>query len=151
MKRLQERTEAKRKQMNLVDVIIHFRIEEKTERTKELTFKANLFDNNLSRPKKYFYKPNFKSNQNPKMKRNPNSTFKKKGNCFVCGKPGHYSAQCSFQKTGEALSKQSASLIQSDIIVFVISEVNIATYNKKWVIDSGATRYICADKGAISS
>jgi len=99
----------KRKQMNLEDVIIHIRIEEKnkerekTERTKELTSKANLFENNLSRPKKYFYKPNFKSNQNPKMKRNPNSTFKKKGNCFVCGKPGHYSAQCSFQKTLERL------------------------------------------------
>ena len=94
--------------MNLEDVIIHIRIEEKnkkkekTERAKELTSKAHLIESNPSKPKKYFHKPNFKSNQNPKMKRNLNSTFKKKGNCFVCGKPGHYSAQCRFWKIGEA-------------------------------------------------
>jgi len=83
--------------MNLKDVIIHIRIEEnnkerkKTERAKELTSKANLIKSKPSKLKKYFHKPNFKSNQNPKLKRNPNSTFKKKGNCFVYGKPRYYS------------------------------------------------------------
>ena len=85
------------------------------------------------------------------MKRNPNSTFKKKGNCFVCGKPGHYSEQCRFWKTGEAPSKPQASLVESDIIAAVISEVNMVAHNKNWVIDSGATRHICADRGAFSS
>ena len=95
--------------------------------------------------KKHFHKPNFKPNQNPKLKRNPNSTFKKKGNYFVCGKPGHYSTQCRFLKTGEAPSKPQASLIESDIIAVVISEVNMVAHNKNWVIDSGPTRHICAD------
>ena len=97
---------------------------EKTKRVKELTFKTNLIESKPSKPKKHFHKPNFKSNQNSKMKRNPNSTFKKQGNCFVCGKPGHYSAQCRFRKTGEAPSKSQASLVESDIIVVVVSEVN---------------------------
>ena len=102
--------------MNLEDVIIHIRIEEKkrekTERAKEFTSKANLIETKPFKPKKYFHKQNFKSNQNPKMKRNPNSTFKKKGNCFVCGKPGYCSAQCRFWKTGEAPSKPLASLVE---------------------------------------
>ena len=138
--------------MNLEDVIIHLRIEEKnkerekTERTKELTYKANLIESKPSKPKKYFHKPNFKSNQNLKMKRHPNSTFKKKKNYFVCGKPRHYSAQCRFRKTGEASSKPQASLIESDIIAAVISVVNMVAYNKNWVIDSRATRHICADR-----
>ena len=85
------------------------------------------------------------------MKRNPNFTFKKKGNCFVCGKPEHYSAQCRFQKTGEAPSQPLASLVESGIITAVISEVNMVAHNKNWVIDSGATRHICADKGAFLS
>ena len=73
------------------------------------------------------------------LKRNPNSTFKKKGNCFVCGKSGHYSAQCRFRKTSEAPSKSQVSLIESDIIAAVIFEVNMIAHNKNWVIDSGAT------------
>ena len=69
----------------------------------------------------------------------------------MCGKPGHYSAQCRFRKTSEAPSKPPASLVESDIIAAVISEVNMVAHNKNWVIDSGATRHICADRGAFSS
>jgi len=85
------------------------------------------------------------------LKSKPNSTFKKKGNCFVYGKPGHYSVQCRFRKTGEAPSKLQASLIESDIIVAVISEVNMVAHNKNWVIDSGATWHICVNIGAFFS
>ena len=55
--------------MNLEDVIIYIRIEEKnkerekTERAKELTFKANLIESKPSKLKKHFHKPNFKSNR----------------------------------------------------------------------------------------
>jgi len=80
--------------------------------------------------KKYFLKLNFKSNQNLKLKKNSNSTFKKKDNYFVCGKPGPYSTQCRFRKTGEALSKSQASLAKIDVIASVISEVNMVAYNK---------------------
>jgi len=143
--------------MNLKDVIIHIRIEEKNkerekiERAKEITFKANIIESKPSKPSKYFPKPNFKSNQNPKMKRNSNSTFKKKENYFVCGKLGYYSAQYRFRKTSEAPSKPQASLVESDIITIVISKVSMDALNKNWVIDSGATQHMCADRGAISS
>ena len=57
--------------------------------------------------------------------------------------------QCRFRKTGETPSKSQTSLDESDIIADVISEVNMA--NKNWVIDSRATRHICADRRAFSS
>ena len=85
------------------------------------------------------------------MKRKPNSTFKKKGNYFVCSKPGYYSAQCRFRKTGKAPSKPQVSLVESDIIAIVISKANMVAHNKNWMIDSEETQYICADRGAFSS
>ncbi|XP_071928133.1 uncharacterized protein [Coffea arabica] len=38
-----------------------------------------------------------------------------------------------------------------DIIAAVISQVNIAANVKEWVVDSGATRHICANREAFSS
>ena len=81
--------------MSLEDVIIHIRIEEqnktrdKAKRAKELSYKANVVEE----------KPRFEFNrskrQSPRSKPNSlnkvqNPTFKKRSNCFVYGKPGHY-------------------------------------------------------------
>ena len=63
----------------------------------------------------------------------------------------YYSAQYRFRKTEEAPSKPQASLVESDIITVVISEINMVAHNKNLVIDSGATRHICADIGVFSS
>ncbi|XP_019265298.1 PREDICTED: uncharacterized protein LOC109242877 [Nicotiana attenuata] len=38
-----------------------------------------------------------------------------------------------------------------DIIAAVISQVNIVAHAKEWVIDSGATRHICANRESFSS
>ena len=38
-----------------------------------------------------------------------------------------------------------------DIIAAVIAEANIVTDVNKWVVDSGATRHICATKDAFTS
>jgi hypothetical protein len=38
-----------------------------------------------------------------------------------------------------------------DIIVAVVSQVNIETNMNKWVVDSGATRHICANRDAFTS
>jgi hypothetical protein len=38
-----------------------------------------------------------------------------------------------------------------DIIAAVISEVNLVSDVKKWVVDSGATRHICANRTAFTS
>ena len=38
-----------------------------------------------------------------------------------------------------------------DIIADVVSQANIVTNSKNWVVDSGATRHICANRDAITS
>ena len=81
--------------MSLEDVIIHIRIEEqnntrdKDERAKKLSSKENVVE---ERPRPKF---NRLKRQNPKTKPNSSNkvqtpTFKERGNCFVCGKPGYY-------------------------------------------------------------
>ena len=87
----------KRKQMSLEDVIVHIRIEEKNrqldraEKAKELNSKANLVESSGKKPQKF-------QNKKKQWKPNNNSfkshdtSFKRKGNCFVCGKPGHYAS-----------------------------------------------------------
>ena len=85
----------KSKQMSLEDVIKHIRIEEqnktrdKDKRAKELSSKANVIE---ERPRPKFYRS---KRQNPRTKPNSsnkiqNSTFKKRGNYFVYGKPNHH-------------------------------------------------------------
>lgn len=40
---------------------------------------------------------------------------------------------------------------EDDIIVVVIPQSNIVTHVNKWVVNSGATRHICANKDAFTS
>ena len=48
--------------------------------------------------------------------------------------------------------KPRANLVEGDdIIVAVISQVNVVTNVNKWVVDSGATRHICANKSMFTS
>ena len=48
--------------------------------------------------------------------------------------------------------KPRANLVEgNDIIVAVISQVNVVTNVNKWVVDSGATRHICANKSLFTS
>ncbi|KAG5017293.1 hypothetical protein JHK82_022918 [Glycine max] len=45
-----------------------------------------------------------------------------------------------------------ANLVEGDdIIVAVISQVNVVTNVNKWLVDSGATRHICANKRMFTS
>nr|CAN62301.1 hypothetical protein VITISV_034115 [Vitis vinifera] len=146
----------KRKQMFLEDVIIHIRIEEQNlnrdniEKAKELSSKANVVEekskpkNNRSRKQNSQTKPNASNKVH-------NSTIKKWGNCFVCGKSGHHAPQCRHRKRIEK-SNSKANLAEAEVITIVISfEVSMVTNMKDWVVDSRATRHICGKKSAFTS
>ena len=100
--------------MSLEDVIIHIMIEEqnkirdKDERAKELSSKENVVE---ERPRSKF---NRLERQNPRDKPNSsnkvqNPTFKKKGYCFICGKPGHHAPQCCNRKRLEKVNLSGKS------------------------------------------
>ena len=70
-----------------------------------------------------------------------NPSFKKKGAYFVCGKPGYFAPQCRYVVVrNDDPPKPMANLVEVyDIIVVVISQVNVVTNVNKWVVDSRAT------------
>ena len=122
--------------MSLEDVIIHIRIEEQNrnrdnvEKTNELSSKANIVE---EKPKP---KNNRSEKQNSKTKPNAsnkvqNSTIKKQGNCFICGKSGHHATQCRHRKRTEK-SNLKANLVEAEaeaevITAMIFSEMRMVT------------------------
>jgi hypothetical protein len=74
---------------------------------------------------------------------NNNKTKKRKGNCYYCGKPGHFKHECRFLKKKNNEKNSSAT---NDNLVAVISEINMIEDVDSWWIDSGATRHVCKNK-----
>lgn len=150
----------KQKQLPLADLITHIIIEDTNRKesmaakAKALTSQANLIQNNTNQKKRYDNKPNHKPghNKNKYVPRVTNPTFKKEaGHCYVCGKKGHYAPQCRYRKKDENPPEANLAEGDDDIIAAVIAQANIVTDVNKWVVDSGATRHICATKDAFTS
>ena len=67
-------------------------------------------------------------------------------------KTGLYAPQCKKRaKTGNSGNPPKAILVEGDDIIVVVSQANMGTNFKNWVVDSGATRHICANKDAFTS
>ena len=87
-------SEYKQKQLSLGDLITHIiiedtnRKEQKVAKAKQMSTKANLVQTDTKR-----YKNKSQNSRNKPKISNPHA-FKKRGTCFVCGKPGHYAPQC---------------------------------------------------------
>ena len=143
----------KQRQLSLGDLNTHIiiedtnRKEQKVAKAKQMSTKANLVQTDT---KRYKHKSQNSGNK-PKIS-NPHA-FKKRGTCFVCGKLGHHAPQCRKRvKTGNSGNPPKANLVEGDdIIAVVISQANMVTNSKNWVVDSGATRHICANKDAFTS
>jgi len=100
--------------------------------------------------KRYENKPNYKRKNDFQNSRpnGSNPVFKKKSNCFICGKPCHHVPQ--FRRRARNDNPPMANIAQEeDTIVAVVSQVNLMTNVSKWVVDSGATRHICANKSIL--
>jgi len=72
----------------------------------------------------------------------------------VCGKPGHKAYQCN-QRKGSAQAKEkhttptaNISEIEHNKIICAVTtlETNLVQNLIEWILDSGASRYFCANK-----
>ena len=144
-------TDHSRHQSQLTNQSHHYR-RYKPQRTKGRQSEADVDQGKPgpNRTKRYKHKSQNSGNK-PKIS-NPHA-FKKRGTCFVCGKPGHHAPQCRKRvKTGNNENPPKANLVEGDdIIAVVISQSNMVTNSKNWVVDSGTTRHICANKDAFTS
>ena len=143
----------KQKQLSLGDLIPHIiiedtnRKEQKVAKAKHMSTKANLVQTDTKR-----FKHKSQNSGNKHKISNPHA-FKKRGTCFVYGKPGHHAPQFRKRvKTGNSGNPPKANLVEGDdIIAAVISQANMVTNSKNWVVYSGIIRHICANKDAFTS
>ncbi|XP_074266816.1 uncharacterized protein LOC141590104 [Silene latifolia] len=61
--------------------------------------------------------------------------------CYICGKPGHKAYQCPQKKVDEANLPD-----KDDIIAVVVVEANLVANASDWILDTGASRHLCANK-----
>ncbi|XP_019260300.1 PREDICTED: uncharacterized protein LOC109238322 [Nicotiana attenuata] len=135
----------KQKYFTIEEIVTHILIEDSNRKesvkARMTALKANLVQSSNNNRKRYENKSQGCKPKNPNLKR-------KKGSYFVCGKSGHHASQCKY-KAGNDKGKTNtpkANLAEGgDIIAAVISQVNIVAHAKELVIDSGATRHICAN------
>ena len=145
----------KQKQLSLTDLITHIIIEDTNKKaiqaakTKEAAVKANLVEDK-PQSKRYDskHKGKKKQKQNSDYKpKDTNSKFKKKGNCYVRGKPSHYAGQCrkigmgDNPKKGNNPPKPNVNLVHGDgsssddeVIATVVSQVILVSDVKKWLV-----------------
>ncbi|OIT08892.1 hypothetical protein A4A49_59181, partial [Nicotiana attenuata] len=87
---------------------------------------------------------------NNRQRKSSNRYDKRNGyNPKTNNQPGHYVAQCRKRVGNDNLTKAKVNLTEAkvdDIIIAVVSQVNLVANVKDWVLDSGATRHICANK-----
>lgn len=120
----------------------------------EMTSKANLVQDK-SHKKNGRYN-NKKHDHIPKPNSNP--TFKKKWNCYVCGKSCHRAPQCMKRMRNDNPSRSNENIFEGDDkIDAVISHVCLIANVKEYVIDSdgqldsSATKHICTSRDVFTS
>ena len=128
--------------------MIHITIEEQNKPGTKL--KENVVENIL-RPK--FNRPKRKNLRTKPNSSNKvqNSTFKKKGNCFICDKLGHHAPQCRNRKRVEKVNPRAYPVEAEVIVVVVSSKVSMVTNMKDRIVDSRATRHICGNISEFTS
>ena len=101
--------------------------------------KVNITEGNNFREKNL----SLQTKKNKEQFKKKGNNLKKKGDCFVCGKPGHFARDCRFRKT---IKKATANIVEEENLVAMISEVNLTLTKPGWWLDSGATVHVCKDR-----
>ncbi|KAM1453552.1 hypothetical protein EV1_003162 [Malus domestica] len=147
----------KRHEMNIEDLILRLRVEEyhkKVDRSEgfaAIEANANYVEegNSKAKPKK---------NKAPKTKQFVQSALapkgknlkKIKGACYMCGKSGHRAQDCYHRKDGNHANGNNnnhANMVNTnEELAAVVFEVNMVSHVSEWLLDTGATKHICADK-----
>jgi len=67
------------------------------------------------------------------------------GKCFNCGKNSHISRFCKSKR------RQNESSDVNDAMIAIACNAELMNNNKMWVMDSGATKYMCTKQKALTN
>ncbi|KAH0655318.1 hypothetical protein KY285_030200 [Solanum tuberosum] len=76
---------------------------------------------------------------------------KSKAPCFICGKHGNRATKC-YQRKGQDRKQKGQNDVQAhlaednEVIVVAVVEANLVANKTNWMLDTGASRYFCANK-----
>ncbi|XP_077242586.1 uncharacterized protein LOC143883110 [Tasmannia lanceolata] len=154
----------RKKQVSLDDLKRFIRIEDeaRTHSQIELLEKQKATANMIeakSETNKGIYNVK-KKKYNPKKKWNKKNLnvqkkdFKKKGQCFNCGKYDHFARDCRAPPKNKELKESVNVVIGNEEIldfVAVISHVEGTSDSTYWWLDTGATCHVCTNKSLFSS
>jgi hypothetical protein len=149
----------KRKEFSIPNLIGSLDVEEKA-RAKDThrkgvvgTSGANVVQKNNSNKSHNNKKMN--KQENPTMtKQTTNFKKKNKGNCFICGDPGHFASECENRKwkgnkklENMVIGKTAGTSRYDNILPIVLS----VCHSPEWWIDTSANIHVCADISLFSS
>jgi hypothetical protein len=149
----------KRKEFNIADLIGSLDVEENA-RAKDThgkgvvgTSSANVVQKNNSNKSHNNNKKNKQENPT-KTKQTTNFKKKNKGNCFVCGDPGHFASECENRKwkgnkksTNMGIGETVGTSRYGNILPTILS----VCHSPEWWIDTGANIHVCTDISLFSS
>lgn len=76
--------------------------------------------------KTYDHKPDHKlghNNHNSFIPCVTNPIFKKRGECYICGKPGHHAPQCRHRKNNDNPSKGNLAEEEDITVVLLLKQI----------------------------
>jgi hypothetical protein len=159
----------KRQEFSVSDLIGSLHVEEKARAkdTRARSFEGGSSANVVQ--KKNFQSHKSKNKNNGKGKfdvknKASNSTnfkrktpYKKKGNCHVCGAPGHWAPDCPERHDRRGNSGKSANVVigvdteMKDVGYSTSPTVLSVCNSPDWWIDTGANTHVCSDVSMFSS
>ena len=146
----------KRQEFGVAELIGSLDVEEKA-RAKDVRGKkvgegsssAHVVQKNNPKPQKKKFQQEMKQKSSTPFKKKKKN--KEKGNCFTCGKPGHFAIDCPDGKWKP--KRKTANTVETDAGGYgnFLPTIFSVCHSPDWWIDTGANIHVCADVSLFSS
>ncbi|CAJ2637428.1 unnamed protein product [Trifolium pratense] len=153
----------KKRDLSLQELINHMKTEEANRlKDKHVLHSVNsvnanvveFADKNRSKGKEKRFQKNGQQKTHTNINKADNKIQKRKVDCYVCGRTGHKAYQCQLRKGQQYNNSKSAApsapqahlAENEEVIAAVVVEANLVDNKVDWILDTGASKHLCANK-----